>query len=142
MPYSLGAALGEMRYNYVDNSQKASKSSRDKEIIMSFDFKDLNAGKGIPFMDGRDAGQLKDLVGQGEYSITDFAFLTDEDGDEYAAFTVAQDDARFYFANGVITEMLKKVEQKGVKDELPNAPIVFKTVTSKRGRDYTAFEFV
>ena len=109
---------------------------------MSFDFKDLNTGKGIPFMDGRDAGQLKDLVGQGKYLITDFAFLTDEDGDEYAAFTVAQDDARFYFANGVITEMLKKVEKEGAKDELPNAPIVFKTVTSKRGRDYTAFEFV
>lgn len=106
---------------------------------MSF-FTDLNSGKGIAFMDNADKADLKDVATKLVH-ITDYGYIQGEDGD-FAVIQLAETPGKFYFANSVITDMLKKVDGAYKKSELPNQGIVFKPRTSKKGRQYMSFEFV
>lgn len=103
-------------------------------------FDKFNTGAGIPFMDGRDAGKIVDLVGQAVH-VSEFAFLKNDEG-EYAVFIVAEDDKAFYFANSIVTDVLRQIEKDGMAPELPKQTVKIVKKTSKKGRDYTAIEFV
>ena len=97
--------------------------------------------KGIPFMEGGKKKDLKEVFGQ-QVHITDFGFIDGKDG-KFAVIQLQETPSAFYFCNAIITEMLLEVEKDDKKPELPAAPIVFSSKTSKEtGRDYTAFEFV
>lgn len=100
----------------------------------------FSANKGIPFMEGADKGDLKEIAGEVVH-IADFGFIRNDDGD-YAVIKLKEHENTFYFCNQVITDMLHEVQNDGMKGELPEQAIKFDIKTSKRGRDYFAFEFV
>lgn len=106
---------------------------------MSF-FTNLNSGKGIAFMDNADKADLKDIATRLVH-INDYGYIHGEGGD-FAVIQLAETPGKFYFANSVITDMLKQVDAGDMKGELPNQGIVFKLRTSKKGRQYMSFEFV
>lgn len=95
---------------------------------------------GIPFMEGRDKGNLSDMLNR-ELHIIDYGFIHGDDGD-YAVMAFAEDDERFYFGNSIITEMLREVEGDGMKEELSYQPIRFEQRVSRNGRrTYTTYVF-
>ena len=105
-------------------------------------FDKFNANGGIPFMEGREKGNLSDMLNY-PLHIADFAFLSDEDNREYAVMVFQEDSERFYFGNSIVTEMLRTVEQDGAKPIISQRAIKFDTRKSKqRGRTYTTFQFV
>lgn len=101
-------------------------------------FDKFNNG-GIPFMEGRDKGNVSDILGDTVH-IVDFGFINGDNG-EYAVFLTAENDDIFYFGNQVITDMLKEVQRDGMETELAKQDIVFEERTSKKGRNYIAFRF-
>lgn len=94
---------------------------------------------GIPFMDGRDKGDLHDLMGK-ELHIIEFGFIRGKNGD-FGVVAFKEDKKRFYFCNAIITEMLQTVQADGMEDALAQQAIVFSVKTSKAGQDYMTFEF-
>lgn len=104
-------------------------------------FEELNPGKGIPFMDGREKGDTQTLAGK-EWHISDFGFIKGDNG-EFAVAIFEEDAERFYFLNNILTEMLQKVAAAGKRDELPAQRIRFEVRPNKQGkREYMTFEFV
>lgn len=97
--------------------------------------------KGIPFMENRDKGDMHDILDKIVH-IVDFGFIRkeEEEGD-YAVICLKEDNEKFFFCNAVITDMLHQVEKDGMKEELASQPIKFLLRTSKKGREYFAFEF-
>ena len=95
--------------------------------------------KGIPFMDNRDKGDLRDILGETVH-IEDFGFIRNDEGD-YGVIAVKEKPEVFYFCNQVITDMLHQVENDDMKDELVKQGIEFSLAESKKGREYFRFEF-
>lgn len=95
--------------------------------------------KGIPFMEGREKGDLSNLVGQ-PLHIVDFGFIDGNDG-EFAVIQFKEDAKKFYFGNSIVTEMLQEVQKDGMEKELAKQVIKFSMRTSKTGREYMAFDF-
>lgn len=95
--------------------------------------------KGIPFMDNRDKGDMRDILGKPVH-IIDFGFIKNDDGD-YGVIALAEDDEKFYFCNQVISDMLHQVEKDDMKEELAKQVIKFELAESKKGREYFRFEF-
>lgn len=95
---------------------------------------------GIPFMEGREKGNLSDMLDK-PLHIVEFGFINGEDG-EYAVMAFAEDAERFYFGNSIITEMLHTVKDDGMCEELAEQAITFVKRTSRSGkRTYTAYVF-
>lgn len=101
---------------------------------------DKFSSKGIPFMEGRDKADMREIVGKTVY-IDDFGFIKNDDGD-YGVIALKEYSDKFFFCNQVITDMLHEVQRDGMKTELSNQPIVFSVATSKKGREYFKFDFV
>lgn len=101
-------------------------------------FEKFNNG-GIQFMEGREKGNLSDML-EKSLHIIDHGFIAGDDGD-YAVMLFAEDAEHFYFGNSIITEMLKTVDADGMTAELAEQPIMFVQRESKRGRTYTGFKF-
>ena len=95
--------------------------------------------KGIPFMDNRDKGDLRDILGETVH-IEDFGFIRNDEGD-YGVIAIKEYPEVFYFCNQVISEMLHQVQDDNMKDELPKQVVQFALVKSKNGREYFKFEF-
>lgn len=97
--------------------------------------------KGIPFMEGREKGNLRDLVDK-PLHIVDYGFIEGKDG-RFAVIAFKEDEANFYFGNSIVTEMLEEVDADGMRDELANQVIQFSLRISKeRGQEYMAFDFI
>lgn len=96
--------------------------------------------RGIPFMEGRDKGDMRDILGK-KVHIVDFGFIKKDDED-FGVIALAEDEKNFYFCNQVITEMLHQIDADNMRDELTAQNIVFSLVKSKKGRDYFTFEFM
>lgn len=95
---------------------------------------------GIPFMEGRDKGNLADVLGE-ELHIVDFGFINGEDG-KYAVMLFEEHPDEFYFGNSIITEMLVDVDADGMKGELALQPIRFEQRQNRSGkRTYTTYVF-
>lgn len=122
-------------------SANVRKGERPREGRIDMGYFDKFVRKGIPFMEGREKGNLRDMVDK-PLHIVDFGFINGKDG-EFGVVQFAEDDKKFYFANGIITEMLMQVDDDGMREELAEQPIVFTMRMSKeRKQEYMTFDFV
>ena len=97
--------------------------------------------KGIPFMEGREKGNLRDMVDK-PLHIVDYGFIEGKDG-KFAVIAFKEDADRFYFGNSIVTEMLEEVYADGMREELAQQAIQFDLRVSKeRGQEYMAFDFI
>lgn len=96
----------------------------------------------LPFMDGRDKGDAKELVGQIS-TICDYGFLKGDDGREYVVFIVKERASTFYFGGTVLTDQLAQLEAEGYHDSIieEGLPMLMTEKKSKNGRNYTNVEF-
>lgn len=97
----------------------------------------------LPFMEGRDKGDAKELLGQVS-TITDYGFLPNEAGEPYVVFIVKERANRFYFGGAVLTDRMSVLDAKGYHDEIiaEGLPALFTEVKSKKSnRTYINVEF-
>lgn len=96
----------------------------------------------LPFMEGREKGDSKELLGQVS-TITDYGFLKGDDNREYVAFITAERAKKFYFGGTVLTDQMQQLEAEGYHDEIVNEglPMLMTEKRSKNGRTYTNVEF-
>lgn len=103
-------------------------------------------GGGVPFMNGREKGDFKQLLGV-PVVIVDFGFIseTDNKGEkrEYAVFIVNNVENMFFFGGTVLTDQLRVLDNEGYGDEIreEGLPVLFGEKKSKNGRTYTTVEF-
>lgn len=96
----------------------------------------------LPFMDGREKGDMKDLIGQIS-TITEFGFLRGDDNRDYAVFIVKERSKTFYFGGTVLTDQLQQLEAEGYHDDIVNEglPMLMTEKKSKNNRSYVNVEF-
>jgi len=96
----------------------------------------------LPFMDGRDKGDAKELIGQVS-TITDYGFLKGDDDKEYVVFIVAERAKKFYFGGTVLTDQMAQLEAEGYHEEIvaEGLPVLMTEKQSKNKRTYTSIEF-
>lgn len=96
----------------------------------------------LPFMDGRDKGDAKELTGTVN-TINNYGFLPNEDGEVYAVFTVKERSKTFYFGGAVLTDRLTQLDSEGYREaiETEGLPILMTEKKSKNNRTYTNVEF-
>jgi hypothetical protein len=99
-----------------------------------------NNGGGIPFMEGREKGDMKGLIGK-TVTIDDFGFIAGDDGD-FVVFKVKEDPKRFYFGGSVLTDGLQDLSlAEAVEVRESGLPVRFTEKKSKKGRTYIATEY-
>lgn len=96
----------------------------------------------LPFMDGRNKGDAKELIGQVS-TITDYGFLSGEDGKEYVVFITAERKKKFYFGGTVLTDQMLQLEAEGYHDDIiaEGLPVLMTEKRSKNNRSYVSVEF-
>lgn len=96
----------------------------------------------LPFMDGKDKGETKELVGTVN-TIIDYGFLKAEDGKEYVVFIVKERKDKFYFGGTVLTDQMAQLEAEGYHDDIitEGLPVLLTEKKSKNNRTYTNVEF-
>lgn len=94
---------------------------------------------GIPFMDGREKGDLHQIIGE-KVHIDDFGFINGENG-EYAVISTIEYPQTFFFCNAIITEMLRTVQADEMESALAKQEIAFVEMKSRRGREYMTYVF-
>ena len=96
----------------------------------------------LPFMEGREKGDMKELHGQVS-TICDYGFLTGDKGNDYAAFIVKERSGKFYFGGQVLTDQLQQLEAEGYHEEIveEGLPVLFGEKKSKNKQTYTTVEF-
>lgn len=71
---------------------------------------------GLPFMEGREKGSL---VCDVPFTVNNFGFLKDKNTQQpYVCFTIKEDETKFYFGGGVVTDTFKKIETILSEEEL------------------------
>lgn len=103
---------------------------------------------GIEFMDKRTKGDAKELVGK-ELHLMDYGFIKSKtDDDDFAVCIFEEDNAKFYFMNGIFTDTLHKMEKDfdyehdKVIEQFRFVHVVPTMKQSRAGRDYMAYEYV
>jgi len=96
----------------------------------------------LPFMEGRDKGDGKELVGQ-IVTITDYGFLKGDDNRNYAVFITKEHSKKFFFGGTVLTDQLEQLEAEGYRSEIieEGLPMLMTEKKSKNNRTYTNVEF-
>lgn len=97
----------------------------------------------LPLMEGKDKGDISDLMGQIS-TITDYGFLPNDAGEAYAVFTVKERANKFYFGGSVLTARLSDLDAEGYHDDIvaEGLPVLFTETTSRKSkRKYTNVEF-
>lgn len=96
----------------------------------------------LPFMEGREKGDVKELVGSVS-TITDYGFLPNEAGEAYVVFTVKERAKKFYFGGTVLTDRLTQLEAEGYHDAIvaEGLPVLLTEKKSKNGRFFTNADF-
>jgi hypothetical protein len=116
----------------MSNNMKKSLKDRAKEFSVQ-----------LPFMDGKEKGENRDILGQ-VVTISEYGFLPNDDGEVYAVFTIKERPSKFYFGGAVLTDRLFKLEEEGYHDEIVNEglPMVLAEKKAKKSnRTYTNVEF-
>lgn len=116
----------------MSNEMRKSLRDRAKEFSVQ-----------LPFMDGREKGETKDLIGQVS-TIVDYGFLPNENGEPYVCFIVKERSDKFYFGGSVLTDRMTQLEEEGFHDEIVESglPVLMTEQKSKKtNRSYTAVEF-
>lgn len=96
----------------------------------------------LPFMEGRDKGETKELLGTVN-TIIDFGFLPNDHGEVYVAFIVKERDKKFYFGGQVLTDQMTQLEAEGYREAImaEGLPMLMTEKKSKNNRSYTNVEF-
>lgn len=98
----------------------------------------------LPFMEGKDKGETRELIGTIN-TINEYGFLTDrEKGEDYVVFTVKERPSKFYFGGTVLTDRMAQLEAEGYHDEVvtEGLPVLMtEKKAQKGGRTYTNVEF-
>lgn len=97
----------------------------------------------LPFMDGREKGDVKNLLGQ-VTTITDYGFIPNEAGEAYVCFIVKERSKEFYFGGTVLTDRLTKLDEEGFGDAIreEGLPVLMTEAKGKKSnRTYTNVEF-
>lgn len=97
------------------------------------------SSRGIPFMDDRKKGDINVLVGE-VLHIDDFGFINGRDG-EYAVVSFKEHPDSFYFAGLALTDICRKVDADGMREELAAQPVVLSMKKSKNNRNYMSVDF-
>jgi len=104
----------------------------------------LNNLGGIPFMEGREKGELPVSV---ECTLDDYGFAKGENGTDYVVLSFAEYPKKFFFGGSVVTDKMHQFDlelENGEKDELREngIPVMFVKKQNKKGkREYMTFEF-
>lgn len=98
------------------------------------------SNKGIPFMSGREKGDITALVGE-VLHIVDFGFIK-KYGDEYPVIAFREYPETFYFGGTVLNDMLHTIDADGMREALAQQAVTLTKVTSRQGREYMGVEFV
>lgn len=97
----------------------------------------------LPLMDGREKGDVKDLIGTVN-TIVDYGFLPNEAGEPYAVFVVKERPKTFYFGGSVLTARLSDLESEGYHDTIveEGLPVLMNEARSKKSnRNYMNVTF-
>lgn len=96
----------------------------------------------LPFMEGREKGDAKELIGTVN-TIKDYGFLKGDDNRDYAVFIVAERSKSFYFGGTVLTDQLMQLEAEGYHDAIieEGLPMLMTEKKSKNNRSYVNVEF-
>ena len=111
------------------NEMKSLKSLRER--AKEFDVR-------LPFMEGKDKGDTKELIGQ-DSTIIEYGFLPNDAGEVYACFIVKERPSKFYFGGTVITYRLTQLEAEGYHEAIvaEGLPVRMTEKKSKNGRFFT-----
>jgi len=118
----------------MSNEMKSLKSL--KERAKAFDVQ-------LPFMDGRDKGETKELLGQVS-TIADYGFIPNDVGEAYAVFITKERANKFYFGGSVLTARLLDLENEGYHDAIvaEGLPMLLTEEKAKKSnRTYTNVKF-
>lgn len=96
----------------------------------------------LPFMDGREKGDMERIVNM-NCTIHDYGFLQDDKDNDYVCFIIDEDPQTFYFGGQVLTDNMHELDNFGyhqaVNDE--GLPVFFGKKISKNKREYTTVTF-
>ena len=117
----------------MSNENKTMKSLRERAKEFSVQ---------LPFMEGRDKGDTKELLGTIN-TITEYGFLPNDKGVPYCVFTVAERPKTFYFGGMVLTDQLAQLEAEGYHEAInaEGLPMLMTEKRSKNNKTYTNVEF-
>lgn len=115
------------------NEIKSLKSLRER--AKEFDVR-------LPFMEGREKGETKDLLGTVN-TITEYGFLPNDQGEVYACFIVKERANKFYFGGTVMTDRLTQLETEGYHEAVvaEGLPVLMTEKKSKNNRTFTNVVF-
>ena len=96
----------------------------------------------LPFMEGREKGDPKELLGQ-VTTIVDYGFLKGDDGRDYVVFITKERSKAFFFGGTVLTDQMQQLEAEGYHGDiiLEGLPMLMTEKRSKNNRTYVNVEF-
>lgn len=101
-------------------------------------FKSLK-NEGIPFMETRTKGDVRDLIDTVVH-IIDFGFIRGDNG-EYVVFITKENDKEFYCGGKAVTELLKQIKTDNMGEALKDQAVTVTELTSKNKRKYITLMF-
>lgn len=97
----------------------------------------------LPFMEGRDKGDTKELLGQVS-TITDYGFIPNDAGEPYVVFITKERGNKFFFGGSVLTARMIELDTEGYHDAIiaEGLPVLLTEEKSKKtNRTYTNVKF-
>lgn len=97
----------------------------------------------LPFMEGREKGETKELLGQVS-TICDYGFIPNDAGEAYVVFITAERANKFFFGGSVLTARMLDLENEGYHDTIvaEGLPVLLTEEKSKKSnRMYTNVKF-
>lgn len=96
----------------------------------------------LPFMDGREKGDMKRITNM-NCTIREYGFLQDDKDKDYVCFIIDEDPQTFYFGGQVLTDNMQELDNLGYHEEInkDGLPTFFGTKLSKNKREYTTVTF-
>ena len=115
------------------NENKNLKSLRER--AKEFDVR-------LPFMEGREKGETRDLLGTVN-TICEYGFLPNDAGEAYACFIVKERPGKFFFGGTVMTDRLAQLDADGYHEVIveEGLPVLMTEKKSKNNRTFTNVVF-
>jgi len=113
-----------------------------KEIKKSLREKAQEMKNGLPFMEGREKGELDRIMNE-PVTIIEYGFMPDGEGEDYVAFIVDEDPQHFFFGGQVLTENMHELDEEGYHEQIvkEGLPLLLGKKKSKNKREYTTVTF-
>lgn len=117
----------------MSTETKTVKSLRDR--VKEFDSR-------LPFMEGREKGEAKDLIGSVN-TIIEYGFLVNDKEETYSVIIVKERPRHFYFGGTVLTDRLIALDGDGYRNEIitEGLPVLMVEKKSKNNRTFVDVKF-